>query len=196
MKYARIYALGKERVSVIDNQLAQGKSMYHIARMVQQDWKEFQDVAEKTLVQQLNRYKADKDIPTTHKTHDPGTMVITTVIGRVDVVQKLGELEKALRERLDAALKREKGLAGMFLPGLSKEINDYRVLLLDIQKTQFDLGVDEYKGPLLAARMMTGSKVLPDGTVMHAQITEAVQVAQRAMRELNPAGFELSPNGG
>lgn len=195
IKYARLYALGKERVTVINNKLALGESMYAVARMIQGDWKEFQDVAEKTLVMQLNRYKAEVVTAQSHETKDPDIMVVTAEITKVNVVLRLGELEVLLRERIKRAIDKEKGLGGLLMSQLSKEVTEYRQLLLDIQKVQFDLGLDEYKGPLLqGVRTGTSTMTLPDGTVVKNQVVEAVQMAQLAIARLTEVKVDDGSN--
>lgn len=184
IKFTRIHALGKERVMVINNKLANGASTYEIARLIQQDWKEFLDVAEKTLAQQLGRYKGSL-ATAVKETTNPDTVVVTTLVTKVNVVSKLAELESMLKTRIQAALAKEKGLGGLLMGQLSKELSEYRQLLLDIQKVQFDLGIDEYRGPLLQARAGVQTTTLPDGTVIHSQVAEAVQVAQNAIARIS-----------
>ena len=48
--------------------------------------------------------------------------------------------------------------------GLNTAINDYKNLLLSIQKIKFDLGLDEFKRGIPGARENTTSVIMPDGT--------------------------------
>lgn len=179
-KYQRILSLGEERVAVVNNQLANGASAQTVARLIQQEWKEFQDVAEKTLMQQLLRYRSD--------------MIVSPVVNqqlaikeeskkgkelekRMDVLGEMIDLARAHRRRIDGFLEREKDLK-MPIKGTSEDIRMLMDMFKDIQKTQFDLGVDLYQGPVLqAGRQVNTRTTLPDGTTVESSLTEAVQGA-------------------
>jgi hypothetical protein len=59
--------------------------------------------------------------------------------------------------------------------------NDYRQLLLDLQKIRFDLGLDEFKGPVSTTSMKGAvqTTVFPDGMSVQKQIFEAVTTIEQ-----------------
>jgi hypothetical protein len=59
--------------------------------------------------------------------------------------------------------------------------NDYRQLLLDLQKIRFDLGLDEFKGPVsgTTVRGATHTTTFPDGMSVQKQIFEAVTTIEQ-----------------
>jgi len=187
-KYYRLLSLGDERVTIINNLLSKNSSMFALARMIQQEWKESTDIGEKTLTQLLNRYKAD--VLGSSKVEKTITgLVITTKINRVDVITRMASLEEIQRNRIQAMVSKEKELGGMLISSLKGEIEEYREILKDIQKIQFDLGIDEYNGPILAARSRITKVTDSQGNVFETQVSEAAQVAQSVLSELRGGGF-------
>src|SRR2546428_13012031 len=55
MKFERIQRLAKEKVQKIVNQLTRGTPAIMVARLIQQEWGDCQDVREDTLAKQLKR---------------------------------------------------------------------------------------------------------------------------------------------
>jgi hypothetical protein len=76
------------------------------------------------------------------------------------------------------------------LPQLSGLINEYCAQLAQIQKAQFDLGINEFKGPLSGMRGMIDKRTLPDGTHQERHVYEAVQKVEEIFRK---RGITLDP---
>ena len=64
------------------------------------------------------------------------------------------------------------------LSSLNSVINDYRDLLLSIQKIKFDLGLDEYKGVIPGVKATATSLTRPDGLKIQQQVFEAIEVVE------------------
>lgn len=173
--YARIKALGKERVLALNNLLARGGSTVAAARLVQQEWGQFQDVAEKTLIQQISRYKHDHiqtistaDVQFEHK---------DKLYGKLNVLDEMVWLVNQQKQRLSRGMLKEKN-SPFPMNVITREVETLQALLKDAQKLQFELGIDEYKGPVMqGGRVMSASVTTPDGTVVKTQVAEAVQIA-------------------
>lgn len=182
--YARIFALGDERVAVLNNLLATGGSTVQAARLIQQDWKEFQDVAEKSLIQQVNRYRMDYiDSPAVAQQLGLGLSAPKTqiVLQKMDVLNEFYQLAELQKERLNLFLTKEKEIKMPF-GGTNKEVETLSTILKDIQKMQFDLGVEVYKGPLIQGGRATQTNTLfPDGTMQQTRVLEAVSTAMGVM---------------
>ena len=219
MAFERLQALGEEQFQKILNQLMRGEPAMHLARCIQQappeGWGLFQDVAEKTLTQQLIRLrnvaaegafgpKAAKTIMNGHKTQ----------MNRLDrvsvrVLERLEELSDLQRDRVLALVEKEKEallpvvgnlhlhLAGKtpssgkmapleyrhLLTQTNAVFNDYKQLLLDLQKIRFDLGLDEFKGPVsgTTVRGATQTTTFPDGMSVQKQVFEAVTTVEQIL---------------
>jgi hypothetical protein len=191
-KFSRLLALGPERLKAVNNKLAQGVSCNTVARLIQQDWKEFTDVAEKTLSIQLQRYKTDV-VAVTSQNYDEQTVLVTTVVGRVNVVKEMAELMQMQKNRIKDAVDKEKQLKGMLLKGVNTEIETLQAILKDIQKVQFDLGIDDFKGVITQnGKIMSANVTLPDGTTMNMQVMDAQQEALKIIEEYEPRGSDVT----
>jgi hypothetical protein len=187
MAYERLQSLGEEKFGKILNQLVRGEPATGVSRMIQHEWKDFQDVSEKTLVQQLNRLRLHAAEGMFGKAAAKQLMdgQTPTVIKRIEnlsigVLERMEELGTIQRQRMLDLVEKEKKMpvpVGAMLSATNAVFNDYRQLLLDLQKIRFDLGVDEFKGPLTTTTMMRGAHAsmnLPDGTNVQKQVFEAV----------------------
>src|SRR5690606_23383959 len=58
--HARINALGPERIAQVDSMLIKKRSTLEVARMIQEEWGLYQDVARPTLAKELRRYRMEK----------------------------------------------------------------------------------------------------------------------------------------
>lgn len=196
-RYARLHGLGPERLTRINNDLARGTPVSAVARMIQQDWGEFTDVAETSLTQQLNRYRLDLEKGTI--TGEVKLAVSESEIDlrflkgkTIDVLEELIALTKLQRSRVQTFYNKERSV-GMPLSGTDKVVDAYKTLLLDIQKVKFDLGLDKYEGPVSGFRAAQQSVTLPNGTQVHTQVLEAVNTAQEILNRteiLMPKGIE------
>lgn len=191
-KFSRIKALGPERVGVINNQLASGASAQSVARLIQQEWGMFPDVAEKTLMQQLLRYRSDcieSPILEQQLVVPEESEKARKLDAKMDVLGELIDLAKLHRKRIDAFLDRESQLK-MPIKGVSEDIRMMADLLKDVQKLQFDLGIDVYQGPVLQGGKVTQSRLMsPDGTVIETQTIEAVQGALEILQKHKNRGI-------
>lgn len=181
-KHNRIFSLGEERVTVVNNLLARGESSIQVARLIQGKWGQCQDVSEKTLIQQILRYKDDTasgKIPVAVIT--PEGDAVTQMLSKVDVVAEYASLIALQKTRLAMFLEKEKQ-SKLPIAGVSKDVELLSALLRDTQKIQFDLGVDAYNGPQLqGGRVASRTQSLPDGTVVREEVTEAYSVAQNVL---------------
>lgn len=175
-------------------------------------WGLFQDVAEATLTQQLTRLRAAAAEgmfgPKTAKKIVSGVTAPQIKLlehTSVRVLERLEELSDWQRNRVIALIEREKEallpvVGNLHIKGVPSSakmapqeyrhlltqtnlvFNDYKQLLLDLQKIRFDLGLDEFKGPVsggLAMRGVKESLTFPDGTNVQKQVFEAVTTIEQ-----------------
>jgi hypothetical protein len=69
------------------------------------------------------------------------------------------------------------------MPQLNGLISEYCAQLAQIQKAQFDLGINEFKGPLTGMRGVIDRRRLPDGTHQDRHVYEAVQRVEENCRK-------------
>lgn len=192
--FSRLQNLGKDRFTKITSDLIRGTPAMSMARVIQTEWMEFQDVAEKTLTQQLNRLrialekKAFGNTLTTDLefSSKKKRVEILQGIGDLNVLHEIEELAFIQKKRIIRLSNREEAMP-MPLSTLSEIIRDQQKLLEGIQKVRFDLGLDEYKGVLTGVRAGSASITLPDGTNIHRQVYEAVDAVENifAKRGIN-----------
>lgn len=196
MAFDRLQALGDEKFGKILNLLMRGEPAMHVAREMQaqppKGWGLFQDVAEKTLTQQLNRLRmaaaegafGKRAAQRIAAGATPQVQMLERV--SVRVLDRLEELCEVQRQRVMTLVEKEKNMPlpiGAQLTATNAVFNDYRELLLDVQKVRFDLGLDDFKGPMshqihhVKAGMM--SATLPDGTNVQKQVFEAVTTIEQ-----------------
>jgi hypothetical protein len=213
--FERLQGLGEERFRKILNLLMRGESTYAVAREIQaqppKGWGLFQDVAEQTLIQQLNRLRkagaegmfgsqTAKKIVAGVKTPQIKLLENTSV----RVLERLEELSDWQRNRVMALIEREKEallpvVGNLHLKGVPSSakmapqeyrhlltqtnlvFNDYKTLLLDLQKIRFDLGLDDFRGPVtgMAMKGLSQTTTLPDGSSVQKQIFEAVTTIEQ-----------------
>jgi uncharacterized protein YqgV (UPF0045/DUF77 family) len=181
--YQRIKALGEEQVRKINNDLQRGVAAMAVARMIQQEWKDFQDVGEKTLTQQLNRYRSSLVKQTGLDITGPdGKLEIKYLRGSsIKVLEELEMLAKVQTRRLQMMVTKEQEM-GMAIGATGTIITDYQKLLEIVQKVRFDLGIDKYSGPL-GVRGVQSETVSPDGTIHRTTVMEAVQTADQILTQ-------------
>lgn len=193
--FERLQGLGEERFNKILNLLMRGEPAMRVAREIQQDWKEFQDVAERTLMQQLKRLrlvaaegafgkKAAQSIADGHTLRTPVRLAHLNV----RVLERLEELSEIQRERVLALVEKEQKMpvpVGPMLAATNAVFNDYRQVLLDLQKIRFDLGLDEFKGPvggsLASLKAASATQTFPDGSSIQKQVFEAVTTVEQIL---------------
>lgn len=198
--FERLHTLGEERFGKILNQLMRGEPARGLARLIQmqppEGWGLFQDLTEKALSQQLRRLRlaaaegafGKKTAQRIEEGATPQIKMLEKV--SVRVLDRLEELSDIQRQRVLDLIEKEKKLQDAPLPlhkAASVMFNDYRQLLLDIQKVRFDLGLDDFKGPVgtTALRGATSSVTLPDGTNVQKQVFEAVTAIEEILNARN-----------
>jgi hypothetical protein len=67
--------------------------------------------------------------------------------------------------------------------GLSGLINEYRDTLIKVQKIQFDLGVNEFKGPMSSMRGVIDRRTLHDGTHQERHVYESIAKVEEIFRK-------------
>lgn len=183
MAFDRLQALGQEKFTAILNGLMRGENAAALARMIQQDWNEFSDVAEKTLTQQLNRLRqaaaegafGKKVAAQIVKGATPQIKLLEGV--SQSSVERMEELAAIQRGRVLSLVEKEKNMplpVGVMLTATNAVFNDYSKLLQDIQKVRFDLGLDEFRGVVSTFKGAAMTVTQPDGSSVHKQVFEAV----------------------
>lgn len=200
MAFDRLQDLGEDKFRKILNLLMRGQSTHSIARMMQQPppkgWGLFQDLAERSLQQQLNRLRivAAKGAFGTKAAEVltlQGTPQVKMLEGvSTQVIERLEEVSTVQRQRMLDVVAREKQTpvpVGAYTV-TNEVIEGYRKVLIDIQKMRFDLGLDEYKGPVgggMVLRGATQTTMLPDGSNVQKQVFEAVTTIEEIFAARN-----------
>jgi len=155
--YTRLRGLGPERMATIEYRMLRGDGPVLVARLIQEEWGEFQDVKHHTLVKQLARYKESelsnqmallKDSPDAEKR----TEILDKLDKQLDVAQEMAELIGIQKKRLKKGLDFEEKM-----PTLSKQLNmEVRLLkdtLNDLGKLQLETGILHRAAHRLDARV-------------------------------------------
>ncbi len=185
MAYDKLQALGEEKFRRLVNELVRGKPAEVLARVVQMEWGDLSDTSEKTLAQQLVRLRASAAEgmfgPEVAKEIAQGaTPQIKRLAGiSFSAIERMEELSGIQRQRIMDLVEKERHLhTGPLMEATNAVFNDYKELLVAIQKIRFDLGLDEFKGPLTHARGATVTTTSPDGTQVQRQVFEAVSTIE------------------
>lgn len=190
MAFERLQFLGEEKFTKILNQLMRGVVCRKVARYIQQPPPEglgdLQDMGEQTLMQSLNRLRhAAAEGAYGH--HAAKRML---AVGRPNV-DRLSQVSVRVLERMEELSEAKRTLVLVLLEKATaekqtyKSVNDavanYRQILLDLQKLRFDLGLDEFKGPVgsTAIRGATQTTTYPDGMSVQKQVFEAVTTIEQ-----------------
>jgi hypothetical protein len=150
MAFNRLQNLGKEKFAKIVNELMRGTPILQLARLIQQEWGDVENVSKHTLAKQLQRLHTaitngafGGDLADQAKRN--ASVKIKLFHGStLDVLDELITLHLILKERIDIFYQKERE-SGKYSPGLSKIMRADMDLLVAIQKIKFDLGIDEYK---------------------------------------------------
>jgi hypothetical protein len=100
----------------------------------------------------------------------------------MQVLSDLISITKLQRARVDR-LYQEELKSSRPIPALNGLINDYCAQLAQVQKIQFDLGVNEFKGPMQGMRGVIDRRTLHDGTHQERHVYEAVARAEEIFRK-------------
>ena len=185
MAFERLQELGEEKFTKILNLLMRGESAMGVARILQQappdGWGLFQGQSEKSLTRQLTRLRIQAAEgafgPAVAQQIIAGATPQIKLLEKVSVpvITRLEEMSKIQRDRVMKLVEKEK-LWDTTMPIMNEVLDNYRKLLLDIQKVRFDLGLDEFRGPVgvTSMRGATQSVTMPDGTNVQKQVFEAI----------------------
>jgi len=162
MIFDRIQKLGTVKFQKVVNELMRGTPAVMVARLIQQEWGDFQNVSEDTLVRQLRRlYTAitngafGGDLA--QQAREKASVRIKLFQGStLNTLDELNQIELIQRARVMRLWEKEQK-ADTRLVALNTAIRDYRDLLLAIQKIRFDLGLDEYKRRIPTVRASEAS---------------------------------------
>jgi hypothetical protein len=78
-------------------------------------------------------------------------------------------------------------------PGLSGLINEYCDTLTKVQKLQFDLGINEFKGPLSGIRGVIDKRTLPDGTHQQRHVYESIARVEEILARYTNGALGTDP---
>lgn len=181
--FSRIKNLEEGQLAYVHNHLSKGGEVMALARHMQQQWKVFTDVAEKSLFQQLNRYRtylAQTDTKLVDKvvnTHG-AALVRMRRTDKLDVLERMQALFHIQEGRLQLFIDKEASIK-MPMAAIDKMITDMQGMLVQIQKVRFDLGIDAFAGVVPGGTIRVGMKTVtsPDGTVTNTALLESVSEA-------------------
>lgn len=203
MAFNRLQLLGEVKFRKILNALMRGESAMGLARTIQSEWGHFTDIPEKTLTQQLNRLRltaaegafGEAVAEQIKNGATPQIKMLKDV--NLSVMQRMEELAEIQRSRVIALVKKEKDgpdpsqhhasilkvihvgkTDAALLQATNAVFTDYSKLLQDLQKMRFDLGMDEYHGPVNTFRGAMSATTLPDGTTVQRQVFEATSAIE------------------
>jgi hypothetical protein len=178
----RIFAMGKERVMVLNNSLSQpGFSLHDGVRMIKREWQLYPEVSDAAMLMQLSRYKRDHIV--TISAAEVEFKNKDKVFEKLHVLDEMVHVIHTQKTRVERFVTNEKK-APFPMSGVNKEIVTLVEMLKDAQKMQFDLGIDEYKGPLGPGKMLTQTvNTTAEGTQITTQLIEAVQVAKQVLQK-------------
>ena len=188
MKFERLQRLSNEKFQKIVNELMRESPAIIIARLILQEWGDCNDVQEDTLATQLKRLHTaitngafGGDLAQEAKRK--ASVRIKLFHGStLDCKDELIELAIIQRVRVLALWEKERQL-NIPLSSLNFVINDYRDLLLSIQKIKFDLGLDEYKGVIPGVKARSASVTTPHDLKIQEQVFEAVATVEHIFRK-------------
>jgi hypothetical protein len=192
---SRFSKLGEQRYLKIQNDLARGVPALTMARVIQQEWGEFTDVAERTLTQQLVRLRIRmaKGLLGEEPKEQLQSIAISnaTVVKRIargapDLLQEAYDLMEAQSRRYKRFLVKEETSATIN-PSLNVLMNDYLDFIERTQKLRFELGLDEFHSmevPAMVGRRASVTTTLPDGTTVHKQAYEGYATVEKVLNKL------------
>jgi hypothetical protein len=183
MRFERIQRLAKDKFQKVINELIRGTPAIMVARLIQQEWGDCQNVREDTLAKQLKRVHTaitngafGGDLAQEAK--QKASVRINLFHGSsLNCLDELVDLALLQKNRVQQLWGKEREL-NVPLSSLNTVIDDYRDLLLSIQKIKFDLGLDEYKGVIPGLKATATSVIRPDGLTIQQQVFEAVETVE------------------
>ena len=201
--YRTLRGLGDEKFQTIVNRLMRGTPATALAREIQlqppDGWGDLQDQTESSIGLQLNRLRQEiaegafgkEAAEEIAKGKKPQVQALAKI--SVSTLQRMEELADIQRERVLALVAREKvnllpqlkagGMAPQeyrhILTQTNQVFTDYQSNLLNLQKLRFDLGLDDFKGPVTAIRGASVTTTTPEGATVQKQVFEAVNAVEK-----------------
>lgn len=204
-------SLGSEKLLKIRNELMRGSSSIKVARLVK-SWGDFPTMEEATLVRKLLRLRRKIIKESYGQAPSEPTNSLKELVVRpeniptqiksikhfrklaINPLEELVAMSEVQRERIDRMWRAE-AEKGKGDPILSMVLEDYKRLMLDIQKTRFELGLDPFHGTATAAQLKgtQATMTLPDGTQLQKTVFEAAKVVDSIfhMRGINDPQAEV-----
>ena len=176
--YHRIYALGPERLAIVDDLLIKGVASNEVARMVQQSWQVHTDVKLFTIRKTLDRYRSDvlgprvKAFTKKHAHSDYHSQEASRLYMQLDVLDELQQLYEAQKIRIGKGLTTEKSLGGVLLSSLRDELLAAIKMLETIADIQMETGVVKR-----APKYVRGALVNEDGAMSQFLLQESTDPA-------------------
>lgn len=149
--FQRLIALGEGPFKSIVQMLQHGTPASDIARIIRTDWGELQDVREDSLAKQLTRLNgavqdgAFSEPEALNAAIEDVRRQLESV-STVDCLTRLEELAQLMREYVLQLLEIQRTRRKP-MRAVDVAMTNYRRLLVTIQETRFNLGLDEYHGP-------------------------------------------------
>lgn len=193
--YAKLYALGEERMAQVAQMLRTGTSCLKMARYIRNEWGLYNDQPERALEQQLRRFKTSKGIGLVEDAlklanAQEKRSLYHKFNSKVDTMQELEALVNQQKVRIAALIAKENQM-NMPFDRTKAEIATMQGLLASLTKMQFDLGLLEYRGPLLRGGQVVKAEVeIPGGGVLKLEMEQVVDTAIKLMDELEGATYE------
>lgn len=111
-KYARIYALGADKVSQVDTLLLKGTVAGDVATLIQGEWGAMQDLSFSAIERQLRRYRRDLDIKVTARQEvalrdNKTVLAVSRQVEQIDVIEDMNSLIHTQKIRINRLLEYE-----------------------------------------------------------------------------------------
>jgi hypothetical protein len=180
MSIAILQNLTEDKFQSIANHLMRGVPAKELARIIQREWGDAQDVNPATLTRALERLHLStvEQVFGDNSSEQPQAQSSDRAFE--SPYDELGELLTIQFARIEKLLKVETQ-QNKYVPALSEAIATYRNTLVQMQKMRFDLGLDEYKRVTLSRREREADKAEAKEAhkrQLYNAIIEAVAVAE------------------
>lgn len=189
--FVAIKALGPEKMLFIQDALRKGASAWELAKIIKEEWGNLKNTKEDSLAKMLLRYKKKELFDPVRASAFADKAVQQDLVRRTknifDVLAEMEWLAAEQRKRLIVLFEKE---ASMKLPfnWTRNEISQYQDQLEAIKKTQFDLGIVSFKGPLPAGTVTV--KMNPNdmsvGITLGDAVSEALKVIEADYINVSP----------
>lgn len=111
-KYARIYALGVDRVAQLDTLLLKGETTTDVATLIQTEWGAMPGVAASALERQLRRYRREIDVKVAARQEvalrdNKSLLAVAHQVEQIDVIEDMNSLIHTQKIRINRLLDHE-----------------------------------------------------------------------------------------